>query len=205
MAVFGRWIVDCGHQVPITRCDTDHTDVHKGLTAFRTEIHPPLLMAAARVTTGSLAAPAALNSSELTRVLFTSRPYLVGQRFTTDTGRIYDDADPADDGPFFPHMINEVVKTHETLLGFPTASIQVEAHPKIKSHPFQGSYEFHLIVRPPATAQGAIGTASHGPLAVAFQFTVRSGCGVQVTSSGPDAIEIVIQLNQDGYTPPRLQ
>src|SRR5438105_13652716 len=99
MAVFGRWIVDCGHQIPITRCDEDHTEVHPHLTAFRTEIHPPLLMAAARATSGRLAMPAVLDAAEVTRVLFTSRPYLVSQRFTTNTDAIYDDAQP-DDGPF---------------------------------------------------------------------------------------------------------
>jgi hypothetical protein len=108
MAVFGRWIVDCGHQVPITSCDG--TDLHKGITA-------------------SLVAPVALDAREFTRVLFTSRPYLVSQRFTTDTGKIYDDA-ASDDGPFSPHMIREVVKAHETLLRIPTASIQVRGAPE---------------------------------------------------------------------------
>ncbi len=202
IAVFGRWIVDCGHQVAITRCDGK--DLHKGVMAFRTEIHPPLLMAAARVTSGSLLEPpVALSAPEFTRVLFTSRPYLVSQRITTDTGNIYDDAQP-DDGPFFPHMISEVVKAHETLLGIPTASVQVEAHPKIKSSPFQGFYELHFIVRPPPQNQGAGGAAAHGPLAVAFQFTVRSGCTVQVTSGAEDTINIVIKLSQDVYMPPPL-
>jgi hypothetical protein len=202
VAVFGRWIVDCGHQVSIT--DASGKDLHPGLTAFRTEIHPPQLMAAARVTKGTLATPPTLRTFELTRVLFTSRPYLVSQRFTTDRSKIYDDNN-SDDGPFIPHMINEVVKVHENVGGIPIGSWQLEAHPKIKSYPFQGSYEFRLIVRPPALAQGPLGTvALHGPLAVAYQFTVRSGCDVEVKSNGPDAIEVVITLNQDGYTPPEL-
>jgi hypothetical protein len=203
VAVFGRWIVDCGHQIPVTRCDVGHTDVHPGLKAFRTEIHPPLLMAAARVAAGSLASPSALASGEFTRVIVTSRPYLVGQTFTTDTGNIYDDSQP-DDGPFFGHMIKEVVKVHETLLGIPTASIQVEAHPKIKSDPFNGSYEMHLIVRPPSANQVAGGAVSPGTLAVAFQFTVRNGCSVQVTPSGTDGVDIAITLGTDGYNPPPL-
>ena len=48
VAVFGRWIVDCGHQLPIK--DENGQDRHPGIKAFRTEIHPPLLMAAARTT-----------------------------------------------------------------------------------------------------------------------------------------------------------
>lgn len=207
VAVFGRWIVDCGHQLPITRCDG--TDIHPGLTAFRTEIHPPLLMAAARVTDGSQALPAALNARQLTRLIVTSRPFLVGQRFTTDTGTIYEDDQP-DDGPFFPHMIREVVKANDTLLGIPTASVQVEAHPKIKSYPFKGSYEMHLIVRPPAAAGGlgnlGGGAVAQGQLAVAFQFTVRSGCTVQVKPMDGEAgaIDITIKLDQSTYIPPQL-
>ncbi len=204
VAVFGRWIVDCGHKIAITSCDGDHNDdVHPGLTAFRTEIHPPLLMAAARIATSALAPPLANSAPNFTRVLVTSRPYLVSQRFTTDPGHAYDDNQP-DDGPFFSHMVNEVVKAHETLLGIPTGSLHVEAHPKIKSFPFQGSSEFHLTVRPPGTDRQPPGTGTPGPLTVAFQFTVRSGCSVEIRSDGQDAVDVVIKLNQDGYVAPQL-
>jgi biotin operon repressor len=80
LAVFGRWIVDAGHN------------------NFRAEIHPPLMMASASVT------PA--NS---TRALFTSRPYLVGSTYTTDQSTIYVDSAP-DDGYFFGHLLKEIVK-----------------------------------------------------------------------------------------------
>jgi hypothetical protein len=206
VAVFGRWIVDCGHQIPITRCGgqtTGPTNVHPGVTAFRTEIHPPLLMAAARVMPREVSAPGVLQASPCTRLLVTSRPFLVGQRYSTDTGdALYDDHHP-DDGPFFSHMLNEVKKVNETIVGIPTQSVQVEAHPKIKSYPFLGSYEMHLIVRPPAPP----GPLVPGPLAVAFQFTVRQGCTVQVRPGADASIVVVIKFDQGAYRrsnlPPR--
>jgi hypothetical protein len=195
VAVFGRWIVDCGHQKPIT--DKTGQDRHPGIEAFRTEIHPPLLMAAARTTPAENAVPHVLNAEQMTRLLVTSRPYLAGQRFTTDTGTVYDDS-AADDGPFVPHMVSEVVKVHETLLGIPTSSIQVEAHPKIKSNPFLGAYEFHLFVKPPAPSP----VVGHGPLAVAFQFVVRQGCTVTVKAAPDDTVELVITMDSENYAPP---
>jgi hypothetical protein len=194
IAVFGRWIVDCGHQIPITTCDG--VDLHPGLTAFRTEIHPPLLMATARVTEAGQAEPPVLNAPRMTRVLVTSRPYLVGQRFTTDTDQIHSDTG-SDDGPFLGHIIKEVVKVHENILGIPTASLMVEAHPKIKSYPFTGMHEMRLTVRPPDPGAG-------GTLTVAYQFTVRTACSVQVVANGPDAVDVVIRLDQNGYQPPPL-
>jgi hypothetical protein len=83
VAAFGRWIVDCGH------------------TDFHTEIHPPLLLVAAR------------RDGRATSVSVISRPWLVGQRFTVD------------DEPIRGHLANEVIKV-ETL-----RSARVEAHPKI--------------------------------------------------------------------------
>jgi len=194
MAVFGRWIVDCGHQVRITRCGSpSNVDIHPGITAFRTEIHPPLLMAAARVTRGSIATGNP-GGPLVTRVLFTSRPYLVGQRFTTDTDNIYDDT-ASDDGPFWSHFLKEVIKVHTF------GSLRVEAHPKIKSKPYKGVYLARFVVRPPAPA--GIDTLP-GRLTVSFQFTHRSGCAVQVISTGPDSVDVLIVLNDVGYTPPKL-
>jgi hypothetical protein len=193
IAVFGRWIVDCGHQIPIT--DFNGKDVAPGVQAFRSEIHPPLLMAAARVTNDSLVSggPA---SPELTRVMFTSRPYLVSQRFTTDTSKAYDDNAPAD-GPFVPHIANEIRKVNEF------SSLRIEAHPKIKSFPFRGDNLAHFIIRPPPQAR----TIVHPPLGrlhVSFQFTVRTGCSVQVISTSSGSVDVFIVMNHAGYTPPFL-
>jgi len=180
VAVFGRWIVDCGHEVEVA-----------DVKSYRTEIHPPLLMASARVTHDSLVNAQA---KAVTRVLFASRAYLVSQRFTTDTDTIYDDT-AGDDGPFVDHMVNEVIKVDSF------RSLSVEAHPKIKSFPFDGKREAHFIVKPPPPPNPFI---NPGRLYVSYQFTVRSGCSVTVTPGALGAIEVVITLDQDGYTPPAL-
>lgn len=80
LAVFGRWIVDAGH-------DT-----------YRAEIHPPLMMASASVT-----------PANTTRALFTSRPFLVGSTYTVDESTTYVDSAP-DDGYFLPHLAEEMLK-----------------------------------------------------------------------------------------------
>jgi hypothetical protein len=151
VAVFGRWIVDTAHK--------------KENTSFRSEIHPPLLMACARVQTLA-------NGERGTRVLFTSRPYLVGQRFTLNTDQIYDSA--GDDGAVLEHFAKEYTKIHTGL------SFQVSAHPKIKSHPFRGVHLLRIKVRPPALEGPGIPGVMRPRLAVSLQFTVRSGCAVQV-------------------------
>jgi hypothetical protein len=77
---------------------------------------------------------------------------------------------------------------------------QVEAHPKIKSNPFLGTYEVHLFVKPPAPSP----VAQHGPPAVAFQFVVRRGCTVTVKAAPDDTVELVITIDSENYAPPAL-
>ena len=69
VAIYGRWIVDAGHQ------------------EFHTEIHPPLLMAWARCV-DALGNPVPPTLDATTHVQFWSRPFQSAQRFTTggDTG-----------------------------------------------------------------------------------------------------------------------
>ena len=178
VAVFGRWIVDTGHAPPPHR-------------TFRSEIHPPLLLAKANVQKQ-------VNGSLVTRALFSSRPYLVGQRFTVDTDKIYDDK-AEDDGPLFRHLVKELLKVASPI----PESLLLEAHPKIKSHPFLGAHLLHIKVRPPAPPGGHTITAVK-QLAVSFQFTVRSGCAVQVSSSSSDTVDVLISLSHAAYTPPPL-
>jgi hypothetical protein len=176
--VAGRWIVDCGHDIA------------------RTEIHPPLLMACASAL-----------DSDTTRVLFTSRPYLVGQTFTTDLSSIYVDGQN-DDGEFMVHMLKEMVKINDTFFGIPLESRAVEAHPKIKSRPFKGNPRVRFIIRPsslqtpPATVRTAV--VQRRRLAVSFQFTVRSGVSVQITNPEVDRVDVVITMNEAAYRPPPL-
>jgi hypothetical protein len=180
VAVFGRWIVDTGHRIP------------EPFGTFKSEIHPPLLMARARIQPLASGQPG-------TRVLFTSRPYLVGQRFTLDTEKIYDDS-AGDDGPASLHLAKEFAKISTPV----PLSYLVQAHPKIKSHPFRGVHLLHIQVRPPAPEGGRPIRGSRPRLAVSFQFTVRSGCAVQVSSSSPDTVDVFISLSDAGYTPPPL-
>jgi hypothetical protein len=65
VAVFGRWIVDCGHD------------------DFHTEIHPPLLTAVATVLPPPAGRPP--GASEMTQVQVMSRPYTVSQLFDGGT------------------------------------------------------------------------------------------------------------------------
>jgi hypothetical protein len=152
-------------------------------------------MAAARVTSGSLVPGS--TAGEGTRVMFTSRPFLVSQRFTTDTSNAYDDNAP-DDGPFVSHMGNEIFKVNTA------RSLRVEAHPKIKSFPFRGTNLMHFIIRPPPLTGGPIGRPLPSRLQVSFQFAVRSPCSVQVTSLAANTVDVFIVLNSAGYTPPPL-
>ena len=73
IAALGRWIVDTGHEVEVD-----------GGSSYRAEMHPPMLMAIGGTRTDPV-------NGALTRVLLTSRPYLIEQVFTTDTSTIYDD------------------------------------------------------------------------------------------------------------------
>jgi hypothetical protein len=169
VAAFGRWILDTGH--------------NEG-GYWRTEIHPPLLVA-----TGSVQHE---GEAEVTRTLFMSRPYLAGQMYAVDPDNAYIDAID-DDGPFFSHLVNELANV--ILL----ESRRIEAHPKVKSFPFKGAYRLHIIVRPPRRP-----ASPHDRLTVSFQFTVRSGCSVHVTSTSHDRIDVLISLDDAQYTPPDL-
>jgi len=170
VALAGRWILDEGH-------DFDNR--------YRTEIHPPLIVAAASVHRDRRGGP-------FTRAVFMARPFLPGQTFTVDVDDAYHDASP-DDGALLDHLVHEVEKV-VTL-----RSRRVEAHPKIKSMPFRGRHELHAIVRPPARPAG-------GPfeLAVSFQFTMRAGCTVSVSPFDKDAIDVAIRFDEAQYVAPHL-
>jgi hypothetical protein len=178
VAIFGRWILDQGHDVD---------------GSYRTEIHPPLLVANASLQKDG-------NGAQSTRVVFMSRPYLPGQRYTVDPKDAYKDG-ADDDGPLFSHLLRELWKVIGIpILGIPL-STQVEAHPKIKSLPFRGAHLLRIIVRPPSL--GLHDVTSHR-LALSFHFTVRTGVAVQVTSTAEDTIEVFIALSHGAYTPPPL-
>ena len=181
IAVFGRWIVDAGHSVSTTVGDS-----------YRAEVHPPMLMAIGGTRPGSAA------GETLTRVVVTSRPYLVQQVYTTDISTIYDDSAP-NDGPLLQHLNNEVDKLH----GVIPSSATIEAHPKIASKPFSGVHLFRLSIRPPAAGGGIGGIVVPSQVQVSFQFTCRTGVGVQVVGAD-DHVDLLISLNSVGYQAPPL-
>ena len=82
VAVFGRWIVDCGH------------GDQPGFYGFHAEMHPPLLVATGRPTGGG--SFGAKCSMEQTCSSLVGRPYLVSQYFG--------------DGAFVRHLSHEVEK-----------------------------------------------------------------------------------------------
>jgi hypothetical protein len=133
--------------------------------------------------------------------MFTSRPFLIGDTYTTDESKIYVDG-ASDDGTFLIHMAKELVKVNTTILGIPTESLRVEAHPKVKSFPFRGVHLMHIIVRPPALKGTVVSQPQH--LQVSYKFTVRTSCAVEVTSSAPDTVDVYVVMNQAGYKPPPL-
>jgi hypothetical protein len=170
VALVGRWILDTGHVT-----GGDH----------RTEIHPPLMVAAGSV-------PRDEQGEDCTRVVFMSRPFLPGQTYTVDVDDAYLDA-ADDDGSFRKHLVNELVKV------ITLRSRRLEAHPKIKSHPFRGSHQLHAIVRPPPRPD-----SGESRLVVSFQFTVRTGCTVQVSPSARGTLDVAVSFADTEYVPPRL-
>ncbi len=177
IAVYGRWIVDCGHE------------------NFHTEIHPPLLMANASPI---LQTNTDHGTGLGTRVVFTSRPYLVSQKYTNDLSKI-DDDDAEDDGTFYDHLIKEIGRVIG-VVGIPL-SLLVEAHAKNKHRPFRGVHLMHFVVRPTSSPSSPLANMQ---LAISYHFTIRNGCAIQVISSSPDSVEVFVVMNSVNYTPPPL-
>ena len=181
-AMLGRWILDQGHDVD---------------GFYRTEIHPPLLVASAAVVQPPE------QRVQRTRALFMSRPYPSGQTFTTNLDTRYQDG-VDDDGPllsplFSSHAWSELIK----VLTF--RSTMIEMHPKIKSKPFQGSHRAQFVVRPPGRPP-----ASGARLLVSYRFTVRTPCLVTVAPvrTDPHAVLVTVEFRErDGrreYQSPEL-
>ena len=169
VALFGRWIVDTGH------VDEDH---------YRSEIHPPLLMASA-----SVHSPKG-RGRPTTRMLVVSRPYLQGQEFAQDVNNVYSDG-VDDDGAMFDHLVKELARV---VWG---QSSRVEAHPKIKERPYRGRHRLHLLVEPPPAP-----VPFDHDLVVSYQFTVRSGCNVRIAAQAGDHVDVVVDLGQMKSSPP---
>ena len=172
IAVLGRWIIDNGHDVD---------------GFYRTEIHPPLLIA-----TGSVQQPQD-GSEPRTRVLFMSRAFLAGQTYTTNLETRYQDG-VDDDGPLLhplhsSHAFNELFK----VLTF--RSTMIEMYPKIKEKPFRGSHVATFVVSPPQPRPD-----SFAQLTVSYRFNVRPPCRVTITQNpdadNRDSVLVIVELRE---------
>jgi len=179
VAIFGRWILDQGHEVPE---DGDPSKRH-----YRTEIHPPLLIA-----TGSVQQDP--TGGQFTRVLFMSRPFLVGQTYAPNPNDAFGDTA----GRFGSLYEVADVEGHEAAMH---QSNQFEAYTMIKSYPFRGAHLLHIVVRPPALGRPPVPHFQPSQIVVSFRFTIRSGCAVQVSSIAKDSVDVLIALNSVGFTP----
>ena len=184
VAIFGRWILDQGHSFPDGA----------GGENYRTEIHPPLLMA-----TGSVQQDAA--GDQFTRVLFMSRPFLPSQLYTDDSSVAYIDG-AGDEKPFRAYQLDQLTKAG----GNDDANLVV--YPKICQKPFLpfDTFTLDVTVRAPAAQalphHPAVPTPSR--LVVTYRFVVRPGCSVRVESTDSETIEVFIDFDGMAYTPPAL-
>jgi hypothetical protein len=183
VAVLGRWILDNGHSVD---------------GQFRTEIHPPLLLASANVV------QPADGGAARTRALFISRPFLSGQRYTTHLGTRYRDGIEDDGALLNPHFSSHAFSELIKVLTF--RSTLIEMHSKIKEKPFRGNHGATFTVRPPGPRP-----SGDAQLLVSYRFNVRTPCQVRLQlSAAGDGVEIRVDLlehSRDGlvsYRPPAL-
>jgi hypothetical protein len=181
VAVFGRWIVDTGHN------------------DFHTEIHPPLLVAKAHPDP---------DRADWTTSTVIGNPYLVGQDFLVGDDQrpgFLNRGD--DDGGIAEHGIHEMLKTLGIgcpwyYLGHP-CSTRLEAHPGILAKPFEGTQTLDYILRPPTPRQ-SLGDR----LALSYHLITRPGIAVEFRQdAGPDAVHVRVTMNAAAYSqaplPPR--
>jgi hypothetical protein len=206
VAMFGRWITDCGHP------------------DFHTEMHPPLLTAFGRVNTGSAGQP-----KTTTEVI--SRPYLTSQTFEDGKGirhHLYNEllkglAVPAcepfefivnkatgeDAGcrdtvcvpiPFTDDELCHDVFCDEVPRWFTLpCTTRFEAHQNFEPKTFKGQQTMSYIVSPPIPRQ-----CEKRKLLVSAHFTVRHGVTATVEPVPTDAARVTITMDDREYTQPPL-
>jgi hypothetical protein len=223
-AIFGRWIVDCGHG--------DDGSV----PGWHTEIHPPLLIASGRSTgSGFFGANC---SDEQTCSSVIGRPYLVSQNFGDGaiakhmenegeklgchlaTGPAISaaieafgpleglpdcdgglDLDCVCNGDFFGCELCEIATCGSPLddppFGHP-CSTQLEARPRINENgkPFAGTQDMQYFLQP------ANGRQNPGDRLVAkWHVTARNGVTVGLSSAGDAGVLVDVTMREEGYNP----
>jgi hypothetical protein len=126
VAVFGRWIADCGHK------------------DFHAEIHPPLMMVGAQQT--RLSGPIRIGSASSTETRVIGRPYMTGQQWS--------DGDMRQHLINELLKLSGIGGCAWYFFGAP-CSTQLEAKTNLLPKPFEGLQLLDYIVRAPAptTAQ----------------------------------------------------
>jgi hypothetical protein len=151
IAVFGRLIVDAGHD------------------DFHTEIHPPLLLAAARPDAAT------------TRSTVIARPFLVSQDYTVTAGG------QTSDGATLVHLLREIGK----VLSWPfNGSSKIEMHPIIPPKPFQGDHTMQYVPRPPALPSDEF----VGEFEVTYRLVARSGVNVELSQLDSVTLSVTVSL-----------
>lgn len=202
VAMFGRWITDCGHP------------------DFHTEVHPPLLIAFGHETTGSSGQP-------VTSTQVISRPYLIGQTFEDGKGirhHLYNellkgiaipDCFPIDDvvsaaldedggcketvcDPIFDVCVDTYCLAPPLWFNVPCTT-RFEAHPNFEPKPFKGMQTMSYIIKPPVARQCAA-----RKLLVSAHFTVRHGVSATIEPYPTDAAKVTITMDDSQYTSPPL-
>lgn len=133
VAIFGRWIVDCGHD------------------SWLSEIHPPLLTAVARASEKE-------NGANVTHVSLISNPYLVSQEFPNGgllDQLIHDVAEINFSPPLLPitwHIFAQANFLRPTS-GLQTAFLRIRAPTPAPSPDHRLFVRMHLTARPGVIAQ----------------------------------------------------
>jgi len=171
VAVFGRWIVDAGH-------DT-----------FETEIHPPLIVARAYqpiLRNGPRVRPQ--RDPDSTNSSMIGRAYLVSQIFST-----------SDSGPrgLRAHLLAALSDAVRRRILGPTAPNYIRADARlVYGIGCIGELIASYIVRPPSPRR-----SPDDQLLASYHYIVHSGVTVSVTRSSPvaDEVEVRVTLTGDGH------
>jgi hypothetical protein len=183
VAVFGRWIVDAGHE------------------DFHTEIHPPMVLAGAR-----------RQAVDATHSWVIARPYRVSQRFLDSDGNRTQGIRGALESQVTAQVTSFVIAplgskptpqqldlTPEIQGGImPSVSYTGSARgiPPQKEHI---TTTLSFVVRPPTPR-----ASPSDQLLVTWHFTVRSGVDVYVLNTGLDEVEVVLDVGRSDFAPAKV-
>ncbi len=180
IVVYGRWIVDDGHN------------------DFHTEIHTPLMLAWAR----SISGPSPVAAQEMPNAVLeggVATPFPGPSTFSRIITRPYFVSQYFDDGKsLFPHIIDQA----ESLNGFfetinPFEPAVLDAVATVSPYPFQGTHSLTYTVRTPQPRPNP-----NDELLVCYHFIVRDGCSVTLAQAGAGDDGISVTITLENLPPP---